>query len=660
MPKDLTTILDAENVVTLLDKELLDKISYQAIQGYKGDETSRADWKDRNQMGMDLAMQIAGPARTLPFDGAADVKYPLISVAAIQFASRAYPNLIPGYDIVRGKVVGKDGGTKAEKAQRVATHMNYQLNEEMTEWIEESDRLLTVLPITGCCFKETYWSRAFKRIVSRYISPIDLVMHYKAKSIETVPRITKRYNLYPNEITELIRSGVFIKFDIDQPVTDKDEDQGYGDDASYSEEDEYRPHLFLQQHTWLDLDDDGYAEPYILNIHYDTQRVVRIVPRFNEGDLHLNDKGNVQRIDARQHYTKFTFMHSPDGGIYDLGFGALLLPMNETINTLIDQILDAATLNNDQAGFVGGGIGIGRGKTGGPIRFERGELKPIKFSGDDLRKNIVMLNEFMKDPSPVLFSLLGFMVEAGEKLSVTELLTGEQSIQNEPATTSLARLEQGLKVFSAVHKRVHNGFKHEYHKIFNLNAEYLDETHYFTLQDDPEMQREAYRTDYDKESCDIIPTSSPEDVSNTTKMMKSEARMALRGQGLDDMEIIRLHLEALQTPDIDKLMNAPTPPEDPKVVNDREKLSIDRDKLEFEMAVHGDERDIKQLEILSKIFKNIAEAEAKEAGPQLEEHKIFIQGLMAEIKDRQQARALAAKTAQASPASSAGGNGGGE
>jgi hypothetical protein len=343
-------------------------------------------------------------------------------------------------------------------------------------------------------------------------------------------------------------------------------------------------------------------------------------------------------------------MHSPDGSIYDWGFGSLLSPINHTVNTVINQILDAATLNNDQAGFVGGGIGLGRGKSGGPIKFERGQLKEIKYSGDDLRKNIVMLNEFMKEPSLVLFQLLGFMVSAGDKLSsVGELMTGEQSIHNEPATTSLTRLEQGLKVFSAIHKRVHNGFKHEYHKIYDLNAEYLDPTRYFTIQDDPNIQHETYQSDYDRDSCDIIPTSSPEDVSNSMKMMKAEMLMALRGDpGFNAAEINKNYLEAAQMPDQDRFLSKEAPPPPPEVLIEQDKQALARSEFEFEMMKYGDER----IKIHSEIMKNWANAEAEEIGQQLEQYKAELQALIA----------LTTKPQQAAPVATAGeggSNGGG-
>lgn len=614
--RDLRKIFEVPNVISLLGETELSKVSEVAVVGYESDDESRSEWKQRNKEGMELAMQLY-EKKDFPHENASNVMYPLLSIAAIQFSSRAYPNLIPGWDIVKGKVVGKDPvGVKADAANRVQTHMNYQLNEEMEEWEEETDRLLTVIPILGCCFKKTYFSAIHKRNVSLFCSPADIVMHYKAKSMATVPRISEKYNLYPNEIVERIRSNVFMDWDYGQASATKDEDE------NYAVNDDYRPHLFLEQHTWLDLDDDGYAEPYMLNIHYDSRKVVRIYPRFKLNDITFNNK-KISKIEGKRHYTKYSFMPSPDGSIYDWGFGSMLTPINHVVNTTTNQLLDAGTINNCQGGFLSKGINLGRGKGGGPIRLKLNEWLPVPHSGEDLSKGIFPLPT--KEPSTVLFSLLGFMVNAGEKLSsVTELLMGEQSIHNEPATTSLARIEQGMKVFSAIHKRLHRAFGNEYKMLYELNSEYLDFQYYYRTLDDPEVTREVLRTDYDKSSCDVIPVSSPEDVSNTQKMIKAQALMQMLGMGYNDDEIKRRYVESLQVPDVQSILQKQEVPPDPKVVLDSEKLDLERTKFEFEMMKFGFE----MAKIQSEVIKNLAEAESKELGPQLEQYKVQMQTLV--------------------------------
>jgi len=274
-------------------------------------------------------------------------------------------------------------------------------------------------------------------------------------------------------------------------------------------------------------------------------------------------------------------------------------------------------------------MALGRGKSSGALKFTLGELKQVMYAGEDLRKNIVMLNEFLKEPSAVLFNLLGFLINAGEKLSsVTELMMGEQSVQNEPATTSLARIEQGLKVFSSIHKRLHRSFRDEFSLLYDLNAEYLDENYYYRIHDDLETERTAYRNDYDRSSCDIIPTSSPEDVSSTQKLMKAQVLYSLKGQGFNDAEINRRFMEAMQIPDIKSILEAPPPPPNPEIVLKSEELDIKRSQLEFDMAKWPTEA----VEIESKTIKNLADAEAAEAGPQLEVYKAHMDAMKEDKK----------------------------
>ncbi len=617
-------ILDTEsnpNLCTLLDETQLSGIALKVKTGYDIDELSRDNWKSRNREAMKLAMQV-WEEKNSPFEKASNVKYPLLSIAAIQFSSRAYPNIVQGYNVVKSKVIGDDPTSeKAAKASRVQQHMNYQLMEQMEEWEENTDKLLTILPIIGCVFKETYFYPPMGRNISELVMPDDLVIHYKAKSVDSCPRITKKYYLYPNEITERIRSGMFLDLDYGVPHTDKDEDD------QQSTQDDLRPHLFLAQHTFLDLDNDNFSEPYIVTYHYDTMKVVRIVPRFDEESIKFNENGKISYIKPDQYFTKFGFIPSPDGSIMDVGFGSLLFPINSTVNTTINQLLDAGTLSNSQGGFLGKGINLGRGRGGGSLRLKLNEWLPVPASGDDLRKNIFPFPT--KEPSLVLFQLLGFMVQAGEKLSsVTELLMGDQSIQNEPATTSLARIEQGLKVFSAIHKRIFRSSRQEYKKLFVLNAKYMNDDEYFNILDTDEA-KQAFRSDYDAKSCDIVPVANPSEVSDTQKLMKAQILFGLRGQGFNDAEINRRFLEAMNIDNVEAILNNPEPPpQDPKILIEADKLDLERHKFQFEVDQYVDA----QAKIHSEIILNFAKAEATEVGPQLDQYKAEMQALLSVSK----------------------------
>ena len=615
--EQILDIRNNPNLCKLLDAEKLAEIALKVKTGYDIDELSRTEWKKRNKESMKLAMQI-WEEKNDPFEHAANVKYPLLSIAAIQFSSRAYPNIVQGYNVIKSKVIGDDpAGEKAAKSSRVQQHMNYQLMEQMEEWEENTDKLLTMLPIIGCLFKETYFYQPMGRNISELVMPDDLVIHYKAKSVDTCPRITKKYYLYPNEIKERVLSGMYLDVDYGAPHTDKDEDD------QQSSQDDLRPHLFLAQHTFLDLDGDNFLEPYIVTYHYDSMKVVRVVPRFDEESIKFNESGKITYIKADQYFTKFGFIPSPDGSIMDVGFGALLFPINSTVNTTINQLLDAGTLSNSQGGFLGKGINLGRGRGGGVLKLKLNEWLPVPASGDDLRKNVFPLPTH--EPSLVLFQLLGFMVQAGEKLSsVTELLMGDQSVQNEPATTSLARIEQGLKVFSAIHKRIFRSSRQEYKKLFKLNSKYMNDDEYFNILDTDEA-KQAFRSDYDSKSCDIVPVANPNEVSDTQKLMKAQILFGLRGQGFNDAEINKRFLEAMQIDGIEAILNNPEPPSpDPKILIEADKLDLERRKFQFEVDKYVDE----QAKIHSEIIKNLATAEATEIGPQLDQYKAEMTALL--------------------------------
>jgi len=628
MPIRIEEYIGVDNIAKRLEATVLDEISKAVCDGYDIDKESRADWEKTNKEAMKLARQIE-EQKNFPFKNAANIKYPLLATASIQFAARAYPNFVKAPDVVKGLVVGDDpDGVKADKAKRVGQHMSYQCLHEMEEWEEDTDKLLAVLPILGCAFKKTWFSSILGRNVSEYRNPDDIVINYWAKSMATVPRISEKFKLYPNEIKERILAGLFIDIDFgSKPSTVKED----GTEAAANDPDQ--PRVFIEQHTYYDLDKDGYKEPYIITVDKDTKKIVRIVARFKADGIEINESGDIVKINPVHYFTKFSFMPALDGNIYDFGFGALLTPINKVINTTINQLLDAGTWSNAQCGFLGKGIQLGRGRGGGPIEFAPGEWKPVGFTGDDLKKNIFPLPT--KEPSLVLFNLLGFMVSGGERLSsVADILSGINENANERPTTTLARIEQGLKVFSSIHKRVYRGFREEYRKLFRLNQEYLNPKTYFVVLDAPAA---VAKDDYNSESCDIVPVADPNEVTNTQKMIKAQMLMELLGRGFNDAEIKKRFLEAMQMDEIEKILDAPAPPPDPKIELENRKLVLDEARFEFEQqkfTVEVQEIEAKIEKTLAQGVEILAKAEAIEPGQQLEKYKADLQAITAEKKAR--------------------------
>ena len=621
---DLERRIENTNLAKSIDKTILNKIAQAVIKGFNIDKESRDQWEEDNEASIKLATQVI-EAKSEPFDGCANIKYPLLSIASVQFASRAFSQVIQSGNVIKGRVVGEDPeGQKAGRAQRVSTHMNYQLTDQMEEWEDDTDNLLCALPIEGCEFKKTYHSKNLGRNVSEWIRPTELVVHYKAKTLEKASKYTHIIYLRPNDITERVRTGLFLDLkEFEQPPN-------FDEESRSDPEDDDAPHTFYEQSCYYDLDDDGYKEPIIVTVHKDSKKIVRIVARFDIDDVEFNEKGQVARIKPVHYITRFVFMPSPDGGIYGMGYGRLLSPINMSINMGLNQLLDSGTLSNTQGGFIGKVVSMMKGRGSGDVKFKMGEFKQLTYSGDDIRKSIMALP--FKEPSIVLFRLLELLINAGEKLgNVVDPLVGESPGANVPATTTLALIEQGMKVYSAIYKRLHRALKSEFKKLFRLNKLYLDQVDYFYINDN---QQAIARNDYNPEDCDVTLVSDPNEISSTQKLLTAEALTTMLGMGLNDDEIKRRKLEALQVPDIDKIIpeDGSEPPPDPKVVIETQKLDMERDRLELDMFM----AKFEMLKLQADSIKSIAQAEGVEIGQQLELYQSNLKAMTESMKVRSQ------------------------
>ena len=605
------------NVAEDLDQSVIDTIAAKVIDDFNTDKDSRDVWEESNRELMKLA-KLEIEKKTYAGERVANVKYPIITNAAIQFAARAYPEIIKGADAVKPKIIGEDpDGQKAARGKRLCEHMSYQLLNDMSDWVDGVDQLLFTLPVVGCAFKKTYYSAVESQNISEMVFAEDLVVHYNARSLEKASRITHIIELTRNEIVERIRRGIYLDFDIEElgPPSQEDTDQI----------DEDTPHIFLEQHRWYDLDGDGYQEPCIVTVHKSTNKLVRISARFEMSGVETNEAGEIIRIKPTHYFTRFLFMPAPDGSFYGMGFGSLLHSINSATNTVLNQLLDAGTLSNRQSGFLGRGIQLGRGAS---LKFQSGEWKNVQSTGDDLRKNIVPLPT--KEPSNVLFQLLGLLVESGKELSgTTEVLSGQSPGVNVPATTTLALIEQGLQVYSAIHKRIHRSLYQEFKKIRRLNTLYLSDEVYSNVIDSPEAIR---RRDYESSDMDIIPVSDPNATTNMQRIMKAKALLEIKGQGLNDEEINKRYLEALQIENIEELLLKEQGP-DPML-----ELEIQKKHAELEKIVAERNKLVADAElIVEKINSERNEQQVKQSGVAFDEVKLQLERaeIIASIKERE-------------------------
>ena len=588
----LNAIQDSLNLAEDLSDEDLNNIGRDVVQNYETDKQSRRRWETRMQDATDLALQLTQD-KSYPWPNAANVKFPLLTIASIQFASRAYPALVKAPDLVKYRVQGKDeDGQKAARAQRISAHMSYQLLEQDEQWEEDQDKAFLALPILGCVFKKSYYDSVLEHNCSKTVLPKNLVVHYYAKSIETAERKTEIFELHQREVKERELRGIFKEHEygpVAQPL-ERAEDERQGLSAPFYDED--TPRTFLEQHRYLDLDGDGYKEPYVVTVDKETRKVARIVARIDrivtEQSVQIEEiqkrmkalvqglpqqgqtqqevaqiqqaeqtvmlmqqkiealakeKPKVLKIHPIEYYTKYSFIPSPDGGFYDLGFGALLGPINDSVNTILNQLIDAGTLQNGSMGFIGKGARI----KGGKISFSPFEWKRVDVAGSTLRDSLVPLP--VNQPSAVLFNLLSLLINYAERIgSVTDTMMGENPGQNTPAYNMSAMLEQGLQVFNGVFKRVYRSFRGEIRKLYKLNSLYLNQEEYFAYQD---TDSKVLQLDYTADAKDLIPAADPNAFSNKEKQMKAMA-IAERSMMVPDYDPIKVEkrwLEAHEVPD---------------------------------------------------------------------------------------------------------------
>jgi chaperonin GroES len=552
----------ALNLADGLDEQKLKDIGRECLEGFEADFSSREDWVSDLDAYTKLAMQIR-ENKSFPWQGCSNVKYPLLSTSAMQFAARAYPALVPSNGkIVKTVVVGKDPtGEKKNKADRVSTYMSWQILKNMDNWEEDMDKLLIMLPIAGTMFKKTYYDANTEKVSSRLVLPKNLVVDNWTKTLDEAERISEIFTLTPRALKERQRQGIYLDIDLgtQNAIPDKD------DNRSHPRVDDATPYTFVEQHTYIDMDDDGYAEPYIVVFHRNTGKVLRISVRFEKEDIETNKDGQISKITPIQYYTKFSFVPNPDGSFYDIGFGNLLGPLNEAINTHINQLTDAGTINTLAGGFIGKGLRI----KSGDYEFRPNEWKPVNSTGDDLRKQIVPLPT--KEPSPVLLQLMQALITSGKELaSVAEIFVGKSPGQNTPATTTMATIEQGMKVFTAVYKRIYRSLASEFYKIYELNETYIDPNTYVAVLDEaigPE--------DFSDDNYDICPGADPNAMSDTEKLMKAQGLMELMPMGiLDPVKVGLRILETQEQPNYEELLipsvketgQPPPPPPDPKML----------------------------------------------------------------------------------------------
>lgn len=518
---DFAKLMETDNVAELLSPDDLAALGQQVLDDYEDDETSREEWLKVRTEAMELAA-LTRKEKSTPWKGAANMKYPLLSMAAVAFGSEASGVVIKDGSMVAIEVVGNDpDGQKRALSARIEAHMNYQLCDQMTEFLAEHDRLLYVLPVVDMVFKKTYWNPITRLPVSEMYLPADVVVNYYDRNSTDPYRATHKLFLYKNEIAGRIRSGVYRECEALETALKADaetiDDVDRGRDR----------HLMLEQHTWIDLDGDGIDEPYIVTMHRQTDEVVRIVKRYDGKSVTVNQRGEVVEIDAENYWTAYRMLPSLDGSFYGNGWGGLGSTMSGGINSIMNQLIDAGTLSNRQSGFLSKALRLGHS---GAVAFSPGEWKMTSASPEELSRGIYPLP--VREPSPTLLNLLTLLIQGGERmLNSTPLQTGVEPAAGTPAATTMAVLREAGKVYTGILKRHFQSLKSEYRKIIRINAKNLDPQMYYGVLDAETGMAagQVGRGDYEAfKNFDVRPASDMSALTKGHRTIRAQALMAVK------------------------------------------------------------------------------------------------------------------------------------
>jgi len=639
----LQEILSGVNLAELIDASTLARIGSHVKKGMEIDEESREDWMERHDRAMDLAMQVCDE-KSWPWDGASNVIYPAITTGAMQFAARAMPSIVPGANLVKCKVNGDDSGifevdpqsgqavpvvppgVKAQKASNVSRHMSYQLLCEIENWEEDTDAMMQYLAIAGCAFRKVSYDNG---VISKFLPGSQVVINMDAESVDSAARISECFYLHPYEVQERVARGEYFVdegHDLQSIINEPDE----------SNDDDQALVKLVEQHTRLDLDGDGYPEPYVVIFHKHSGHVFGIFPHFTPEDIEGDSFGGVVSIKHRPPYVKYDFLPNPNNGLYGIGLGWLLGPLNEQINTTINQLNDAGTLQNTPMGFVARGLRI----KGGDFSFEPGEFKQVDVAGGNIRENLHQLQ--FAGPSPVLFNLLGLMIDATKDISsVKDIMTGGME-KNVAPTTAMTLVEQGSKQFNSIFKRIHRSLKKELRMLFEINARTLPQQSYFMFLDD---QKAIAREDYDLESIDVIPVTDPTMATDAKKQARIQGLMQaaqMFGPLMNQQKLFMDVMEGLEVENPQEYFQQPQP-QGPSPDQQAKLMKSQADMV----RAQADERNAQTDAVLalatfmeknSSAILNIARAEGEEEGRQLEQYIAQLRDLRMEMKEDDQNR----------------------
>ena len=505
------------NLAEVLDDSILGEISSELRARVEDDQDSRNEWQEAYTQGLDL-LGVKTKERSQPFQGASGVTHPIISESVTQFQAQAYKELLPAGGPVRTNIIGAKSPEVEAQAGRVKNFMNYMITEVMEEYDPDTDQMLFYLPLCGSTFKKVYYDETKQRPVSRFVPAEDLVVPYTTTDLATSSRITHVLHMDENQVRKLQVAGVYRDVDIqtgydedDNEVTDKIREL-QGIDKSEQAEDVltiFEIHTDLDIEGFEDLDQNseptGIKLPYIVTIDQSSGEVLSIRRNYGEGDP-LKRK--------QQYFVHYKFL--PGLGFYGFGLIHMIGGLGKAATSILRQLIDAGTLANLPSGFKARGIRVRNDDE--PIA--PGEFRDIDAPGGDIRNSIIPLP--YKEPSATLGQLLGVLIESGRRfVSIADQQTASPGSQQQPVGTTVALLERGMKVMSAIHKRLHYAQKNEFRLLAGIIRDYMPPVYpYMVAGGDGQVMQ----SDFDNR-IDVVPVSDPNIFSMAQRVTLAQTQL---------------------------------------------------------------------------------------------------------------------------------------
>ena len=544
-----------DNLVDQISDRELQAIANDLLSQFDANKSGRQEWEDAYAEGLEL-LGFTYEERTQPFRGSSGVTHPLLAEAATQFQAQAFNELLPASGPVRTVVMGKETRSKADQARRVKTFMNYYITDVMEDYTPDMDQMLFYLPLAGSTFKKTYFDDTLGRAVSKFVPAENLVVPYETSDLETCPNITQVFKMSLNDLRKRQVAGFYRDVDVipaQGELTSVQEEVDRIDGISASSVDYdctlLECHVDLDIEGFEELDDEGYPTgikvPYIVTISQDNGQVLSVRRNYREDDP---QKKKVA------YFTHYKFL--PGFGFYGLGLIHTIGGLSRTATAALRQLIDAGTLSNLPAGFKARGLRI----RDDDDPLQPGEFRDVDAPGGAIRDSLMPLP--FKGPDQTLFNLLGFVVQAGQRFAtITDMQVGDGNDQAAVGTT-FALLEQGSRVMSAVHKRLHYAMRQEFKILARVMSESLPQEYPYSVEGGDET---IMAEDFD-DRIDVIPVSNPNVFSQSQRIVMAQTKLQLASQApeLHNMhEVFRDMYSALGVSDVDRIMTR-VPDEEPR------------------------------------------------------------------------------------------------